>query len=336
MPVTVIVGGQFGGEGKGKVAHFFAKCQQASVVVRTGGSNSGHTVVDEKGITHIFRHLPTAAILPSVDLALGAGTYIDVNVLLKEINSIGLSSNRLHIDKNAFIVTDKHKELEMQRLVGAISSTGSGTGAAVASRVMRETDVLFAKDIPELSPYIEDNVSSFLRQRLNNNQRVIIEGTQGFGLSILHSSFYPCTTSRDTTAGAFVSEAGVSPLDVDEVILTLRAFPIRVGGKSGELANEISWEDLAKELGIPFLMEYTTVTKKPRRIARFDSELARKAISVNQPTTIVMNHLDYLGEGKHAETTRRSFLQNIESSLGRKIDYFGINPMALISGREWR
>jgi len=62
---------------------------------------------------------------------------------------------------------------------------------------------------------------------------VIIEGTQGFGLSLLHAADYPYVTSRDTTAAAFVSEAGLSPLDVDDIVLVLRAFPIRVGGNSG-------------------------------------------------------------------------------------------------------
>ncbi|MCG8433688.1 MAG: adenylosuccinate synthetase, partial [Gammaproteobacteria bacterium] len=58
------MGGQFGSEGKGKVAHEFARMQRASVAVRVGGSNSGHTVVDPQGAPIVFRHLPTAAILP--------------------------------------------------------------------------------------------------------------------------------------------------------------------------------------------------------------------------------------------------------------------------------
>jgi len=330
MPVTVVVGGQFGGEGKGKVAHFFAKYQQASVAVRTGGSNSGHTVVDQKGVSHIFRHLPTACILPDVELALGVGTYIDVDVLLSEINSIKLSEKRIHIDKNALIITSRHKELERQRLVGAISSTGSGTGAAVASRIMRENDVQFAKDIPELTPYIHDDVASFLRHSLNKKQRVIVEGTQGFGLSVLYSPYYPCATSRDTTAGTFIAEAGVSPLDVDEIVLTLRAFPIRVGGNSGELPNEVNWADVASEAGEPALMEYTTVTKKPRRVGRFDSEIVRKAIAINQPTKLIMNHLDYLGQGERGDRARKRFIQDVEVSLGHKIDYLGMDKITLL------
>ena len=69
MPVTVIVGGQFGSEGKGKVAHFFAREMGACAAIRVGGPNSGHTVISEKGPI-IFKQLPTAAILPDVQCVL--------------------------------------------------------------------------------------------------------------------------------------------------------------------------------------------------------------------------------------------------------------------------
>ena len=88
-----------------------------------------------------------------------------------------------------------------------------------------------------------------MREHLEAGQRIIIEGTQGFGLSLLHSKYYPFVTSRDTTAAAFVSEAGLSPLDVDDIVLVLRAFPIRVGGNSGPLPNEIDWDTVTSESG---------------------------------------------------------------------------------------
>jgi len=329
MPVTVVVGGQFGGEGKGKVAHFFARHQQASVAVRSGGSNSGHTVVDDNGVTHIFRHLPTAAVLPGVELVLGAGTYIDVDVLLAEISSINLPAWRLHIDAKASVINPAHKALEQERLVGAISSTGSGTGAAVATRAMRGEGVTLAKDIESLAPYVSDDVVGFLRNHLEAEHRVLIEGTQGFGLSVLHSPYYPCATSRDTTAGTFVAESGISPLDVDEVVLTLRAFPIRVGGNSGCLPNETTWEEVSCAAGKPSLMEYTTVTKKARRIARFDFEIVRQAIASNRPSLIAMNHMDYLGVGKHGDEERINFVHDFEHTLKRKIDYFGLSNKIL-------
>jgi len=323
MPVSVVVGGQFGGEGKGKVAHFFAKKQEATAVVRCGGSNSGHTVVAPSGQVHIFRHLPTAAILPDVQLYMSAGSYIDVEVLQQEIASINLDPSRLIIDENAVVVGPEHRAKEREDLVARISSTGSGTGAAVADRVMRRRDLPFAKDDATLRSMV-GNVSGMLRERLNAKERVLIEGTQGFGLSLLHSPFYPYVTSRDTTAGAFVAEAGLSPRDVDDIILTLRTFPIRVGGGSGPLPNEITWEELAREAGRPDLMEYTSVTKKPRRVARFEPVLVKRAIASNYPTQLVVNHVDYFGRANDGLVNQRVFLEEFKGHLGCLPDYIGL------------
>ena len=114
MSVTVISGGQFGSEGKGKVALLFAEMQDCSVAVRVGGPNSGHTIISENGLPTIFRHLPTAAILPNTLCVIPSGAYVDVDTLFKEISGIKLHPERLLIDKNAVVLTDKHKEIEMQ------------------------------------------------------------------------------------------------------------------------------------------------------------------------------------------------------------------------------
>ena len=106
--------------------------------------------------------------------------------------------------------------------MNSIGSTGSGTGEAVLSRIKRNSNLLFAKDATELKPYIQ-NTKAFLRSRLDKNKRIILEGTQGYGLSLLHSEHYPYVTSRDTTAAGFLSEAGLSPLDVDDVVLSCPA-----------------------------------------------------------------------------------------------------------------
>jgi len=97
MPVTVVVGGQFGSEGKGKVAHALARREKAQFAIRVGGSNSGHTVVSELGARLVLRQLPTAAILPDVRLILPAGSYIDPKVLLNEIQLTALRRDRLFI-----------------------------------------------------------------------------------------------------------------------------------------------------------------------------------------------------------------------------------------------
>src|SRR5882762_7953447 len=98
MPVTVIVGGQYGSEGKGKVAHCLARDRSASVAVRTGGPNAGHTVEDVPDHPVVLRQLPTAAFLPDVICVLVPGSYIDPELLLTEISKTGLSEDRLFID----------------------------------------------------------------------------------------------------------------------------------------------------------------------------------------------------------------------------------------------
>jgi adenylosuccinate synthase len=335
MPVTVVVGGQYGSEGKGKVAHYLAKESRATVAIRCGGTNSGHTVIDESGQPLIFRQLPTAAILPDVKLALCAGTYIDIDILERELVHVSSARDRLMIDPYAVIITEEHKKQESESgLVKQIASTGSGTGAAVIARLKRAHNLQFAKDAPQLADFITD-VGLNLRHRLDREERIILEGTQGFGLSPLHSRMNPYVTSRDTTASSFLSEAGLSPFDADEVVMVIRAFPIRVGGDSGPLVNETDWETISKDGGydVPFV-EYTSVTKKIRRVAKFEAEIVRRAIQINKPNIIVINHLDYMDvEANPTHRNAVQFIGFIAESIGSKIDYVGFGPESM---KRWR
>ena len=330
MPVSVIIGGQFGSEGKGKVALIWAKEKQAEFVMRCGDPNSGHVVYDDQGRRFVFRQLPTAALLPNCKLIIAAGGYIDLAVLFKEIELSNLSPDRLYISPNAVVIQDKHKTQE-EPLTKAISSTGSGVGAAAAARIWREPGIL-AKDYPELKPYLCQDLPKMLRVALAAKKRILIEGTQGFGLSPLHSGYYPKVTSRDTTAAAFVSEAGLSPFDVDEIVLVLRRFPIRVAGQqAGELPLETSWEELTK-LGQhqQKISEMTSVTQKMRRVADFDPDIVLRAIDCNQPTAIVLNHVDYVQAGIAADLNlQQQVIHDIENQINRKIDYIGLSPTIL-------
>jgi len=318
MGITIVVGGQYGGEGKGKVSHFFAKEKNIDISVRVGGSNSGHTVVNN-GEALILRQLPTPSILPNSISVLSAGSYIDIDVLMEEIRQTGISEKQLLIDQNAMVITDEDKQNESAgSLRKDIGSTLSGTGSSVVRRINRNKTTKLAKDFEELKPFIADT-KFFLYQQLQEGKDILIEGTQGFGLSLLHSPCYPYTTSRDTTAAGFLSEVGLSPLDVDEVILVIRAFPIRVEGNSGCLENEISWDELGK---VP---ERSSVTKKTRRIAKFDSEIVKKAIISNAPTKIVLNHMDYISRDK-----RESFLKDIQNDINAKIDFIGLSSRSIV------
>lgn len=331
MPVTVIVGGQFGSEGKGKVAHFMAQEQDADVAIRVGGPNSGHTVISDRGEELKFQHLPTAAILPDVTCVLGAGSYIDLDVFKREVDYLGLGPDRVMVDPNAMVITEADKEAEREAdLQESVGSTLSGTGAALERRVRRERPRYTAQDEERLQKFVQP-VKRFLKDSLDQEDRIILEGTQGYGLSNLHAPDYPYATSRDTTAAGFASEAGLSPLDIDDVVLVLRAFPIRVAGNSGPLPREIDWRTVTRESGYPNpIKEFTTVTGRRRRVARFHPDIVREAIVVNKPSITVLNHVDYVDyktrESERITEKAISFISQIEKKIGEVIDYWGCSP----------
>lgn len=328
MGVSIVVGGQYGSEGKGKVANTFANKLNAVVSMRVGGTNSGHTVY-HNGIKFVLKVLPAAAVGNNCKVVIPSGQYIDLNLLYEEMDLLKLDKDSLKIDPFAVIITEDHVKYETSSDMNAsIGSTQSGTGAAVISRIKRNGPILFAKDIVYLSQYLSDT-KQYLRSLLDNDENIVIEGTQGFGLSVLHSNEYPYVTARDTTAASVLSEVGLSPFDVDHIILVIRAYPIRVGGNSGFLKNEVNWDFVTNRSGSKeVIKEYTSVTNRIRRVAEFDSGIVKRAISVNKPDIIVMNHLDYINSQVSDGVVKQDvidFVLTTESDIGRKIDLFGVN-----------
>ncbi len=344
MPVSVVVGGQYGSEGKGKIALEIVRREpNVGVAVRVGGPNSGHTGVSLAGRKFVLRQIPVAAIDGSVLVVLPAGSYIDVEVLLSEIEMLGLRREQVVVSRFANVISPQEKAWEQSaNLPTSIGSTGSGTGAAVMARAARSAlnfplKAVNAKDVAELRSFLRRDTTAILRDRLDGGERVVVEGTQGFGLSLLHGDTWPKATSRDTTAATFVAEAGLSPLDVDDVTLVLRCHPIRVAGDSGPLPNEISWKTVAEEAGLPdTLEEFTTVTHRVRRVGRFDAAIVRRAIAVNRPTRVVLNHLDYVDPAVQAgrpSSKAQTFVSQVEASIDRKIDWLGIDPARVMENR---
>ena len=331
MPISVVVGGQYGSEGKGKIAHWLARRQSAKYAVRVGGPNSGHTAIsDNKAFA--LRQLPTPSLWGNVISVIPSGSYIDVDVLEREIRALNIAKGDLLIHPNAVLIDGWMRKEEVDlNLTGRISSTGQGVGAAVAHRAFRNTEVRFANEHPALAEFLEDDLNSILAKDLQRGNRVIVEGTQGFGLSILHGEHYPFATSRDTSAAGALSEAGLSPLDVDCVVLVIRSYPIRVAGNSGPLRNETTWEAVTQYSGAEKeLIEKTTVTGKIRRIAAFDAADVRRAIAVNNPTHICLNHADYLDfdihEQKRLSSKVLKRIADIEKQISRQIDLVGTGP----------
>ena len=335
MPITVVVGGQFGSEGKGKVAHWLAREQRAGYAIRVGGPNSGHTAV-ENGCAVVLRHLPTPVLSGDVVGVIPAGAYVDVDLLLREVEEVGLYRDQLLIDPAAMVIEESMRAEEREAgLVEEIASTGQGVGSALAKRTMRQSSVTFAGETSSLRGFVRFDLHRILADVLANRERVVLEGTQGFGLSILHGGYYPYATSRDTTAAGALSEAGLSPRDVDCVALTLRAFPIRVSGNSGPLPFETNWEEVSRNSGAnKDLTEYATVTGRSRRVARLHEDVILRAIAANRPDLLFVNHVDYFDYSVHeqADLTERAAqeVHKLESRLGFEVQHVGVGPSRII------
>lgn len=340
------MGGQFGSEGKGKVSAQITLDEGIDLCVRCGGPNSGHSFSTKEGVKISLRQLPVGVVASYTRLLLPAGALVDLSILFREINQFGLMGDpsRVGIDRNAMILEsfDSGNENGLN-LQTRISSTLSGTGSAVSRRVMRGENVRLAKDIPELENFLTD-VAQECNKALDQRRKVLIEGTQGFGLSLYHSPYYPKATARDTSAAGFLSEVGLSPRQVDEIVVVFRTFPIRVAGEqAGPLKDEIDWNTVQRESGYPTsVAEYTTVTKKIRRVARFDFEMARWSVERNRPTKIAVMGFDYLNHSDLGKTVLADFSQKsldfvncFERMVGKGIDYFGTGP-ALEQFCHWK
>lgn len=297
--VDVLVGGQYGSEGKGQIAAYLAS--EYGLLIRVGGPNAGHKVFEEP-IPYTFHQLPSGTRSSEADLLLGPGTSINLEVLLKEIADCSVSASRLSIDPQAVIITPRHISLEERSIKKSIGSTAQGVGEAAVQRVRRRPNNMpkFAKDIVALKPFVRPALER-IQSAMRNGDRMLLEGTQGTGLSLFHGH-YPHVTSRDTTVAGCLAEAGISPSCVRKIVMVCRTYPIRVqspeGADSGPMCQEIELSEIAYRSGINLAelreTERTSTTNKPRRIAEFDWKLLRRASLLNAPTDIALTFADYL------------------------------------------
>lgn len=330
MPVTIVVGGQYGSEGKGKVVALLARESASPWLVRCGGPNSGHTVTIG-GEDVILRQVPSCSEPHRATFCVSAGCVVDSDLLIHEINQLRIDRARIVVDPRAVLVTEEDRRAEMAGLTG-IASTCSGTGAALIRRMSRSPGVLLAKDAPSLRERCRvEPVAPLLHHVVDDGGDVIVEGTQGFALSLLHGPDYPYVTSRDTTAAGFAMEVGLSPRLIDHVVMVIRTFPIRVGGTSGPLINETTWEAIRDSSGAPEVMpELTSVTKRLRRVALFDLELVKLACAYNRPTTLAVMGLDRLDhrntgltEFRTLTPCARRFLEDLELATAIPVHFAG-------------
>ena len=325
MPCTIIVGAFWGDEGKGKIISYLALNDKLDFCVRTGSVNAAHTVWLD-GKRYALHMVPAAFIYEKCRLLVAAGANVHMGRLLKEVESTNVDG-RMGIDQNASIIEEKHSIQDKTSAINkGIGTTGWGVGPAIEERARRTAKL--AKDIPELKPFLTDSVAE-VNDGLDAGKKVLLEGTQGFMLSLFHGT-YPYVTSRDTGASAIASEAGVGPTRVDDVLIVYKSFMTRVG--AGSLPGEITKEE-AKKRG---WFETAAGTGRDRRSAPFNFELARKNAKINGATQAALTKLDCMFPACRStkkfddlSVNAKQFVKEIEEKTGVPIVLIGTGPEAL-------
>jgi adenylosuccinate synthase len=327
MPCSVIVGAFWGDEGKGKIISYLALKDNLDFCVRTGSVNAAHTVWYE-GKKYALHMVPAAFINPKTRLLIAAGANVDVKTFFDEMALTQVDPKRIGIDQNASIIEQKHCEQDKASAVNkGIGTTGRGVGPALEERVRRTAKL--AKDIPELKPYLADQIME-VNDGLDVGKSVLLEGTQGFMLSLFLGGGYPYVTGRDTGASAIASEAGVGPTRVDDVIIVYKSFITRVG--AGPLPGEITKEEALKR----GWFEVAAGTGRDRRSAPFDFDLAKKNAKINGATQAAMTKLDCIyptcrSARKFSDLPKeaKEFIKEVETRTGVPIVFIGTGPDAL-------
>lgn len=279
--LIVVVGGQFGSEGKGHLtAQLSARMAPDSLVIRTGGPNAGHTVWQGE-TEHKLRMLPTpVAVRDDIYVALAPKSVVDPEILRVEIARF--PNRTALVDFRATILQNIHKEKEeIDEVMHEIGSTRKGIGQARMSRIARTAQTagdLWGADQMSADPGImTTDVQNLAYATLAGGRDVLIEAAQGYGLG-LHTPYYPYTTSADCTALDALADCMIAPWAfgiAPQIWVAIRPYPIRVAGTSGPLFEETSWA----ELDLP--EERTTVTNKVRRVGHWDPDLVRAAVFAN-------------------------------------------------------
>lgn len=325
MKCDLVIGGQFGSEGKGVVAHHMATRRHYNAHVRVGGANAGHCIVHQ-GRLYKMQMIPCGwCDGPNSLLVFGPGAIIDLPILMREIQETGIDPQRICIDFQAAIAQSWHDEGGVNGSMHArIGSTGKGVGMVRIDKLKRDpAHCKLAKDcIPELPGFLCD--TTLLLSKL---KYVLLEGTQGYGLG-LNGAHWPYCTSADCTAAQLVNDCGVPMHSVRDIAIVFRSMPIRVAGNSGKLQGETSFE----MIGVA--PERTTVTNKVRRIGTWDQELFEAACRVNGPTFAVLTFADYVdaenaGNAKSLDDMSiefRDFIAKLENFVPVPLIGTGFDP----------
>lgn len=333
---SVIFDGQFGSTGKGLAGAWVGEHNQIDWATTNASANAGHTsIIDGKPV--VLFHIPstylTARQHGQCNIYINAGAIIDLDVLCREIEELGIRVDEICVNPNAAIILPEDKEAEGQRNSSQtkIASTQKGCGAALARKIRR--------DGPNLGQYLEKSFRKVpfqlktisLNQKMSEGNSVVVEVPQGFSLSLNSSGFYPYTTSRDCTLQQGLSDAGVHPRHFHKSMAVLRTFPIRVGnimdgerqiGYSGHVypdQRETSWEALG------LAEERTTVTKRVRRVFTFSGKQYEHMLRHSMPDIVFLNFVNYMTSQKARDLVGQ--MKAIERLNGLStLHYYGYGP----------
>ncbi|MDP9396708.1 MAG: adenylosuccinate synthase [Actinomycetota bacterium] len=334
MPAIVLVGAQWGDEGKGKATDLLG--EQVDYVVRyQGGNNAGHTVVvgDQKYALHL---LPSGILTPGVIPVIGNGVVIDPAVLLEELRALqgrGVDTSRLLISANAHLITPYHCTLDKvsERYLGKnrIGTTGRGIGPAYADKIgrigirvqdlfdpsileqkvdtaLREKNQLLVKVFNRRAIGVEEVVEDYLRYADALRPHVadtglVLNAALGRGETVLLEGSQGTLLDVDHGTYPFVTSSNPT---AGGACTGSGIAPMRISGVIGIVkayATRVGAGPFPTELldadGERLRtvgVERGTTTGRDRRCGWFDAVIARYATRVNGITDYFLTKLDVL------------------------------------------
>ncbi len=307
----VVIGAQWGDEGKGKIVDYLA--EGAQIVIRfSGGANAGHTIQAD-GKTYKLHLIPSGIVHPDKISILGTGMVIDPQALFDELDALekqGISwQGRLWISDRAHLVLPSYKALDKAmeaRRARPLGTTGRGIGVSYAMKAQRDGlrladlygsiyETLSAEDRAFLEPYrarlkeLTIDLPTFMAG--NKSKRKLFEGAQGVLLD-LDLGTYPFVSSGSSAAAGASLGSGVGPKELDKIYGVFKAYSTRVG--NGPFPSEFTPErdgnlgEVIRELG----REYGVTTGRPRRCGYLDLVALRYACVTNSIDALVLTHPD--------------------------------------------
>ncbi len=311
---VVVIGAQWGDEGKGKIVDYLA--EDAKYVVRyAGGPNAGHTIVVD-GKEFALHQVPSGILYPEKKVFLGAGMVIDPEALFNELEM--LKSNgidwegRVFISDRAHLILPRYRQMDKDRDAARkrpIGTTGRGIGIAYSEKAHRDgirlADLDWAAKMEEFDgedlEYINKYKDKLLEMRVDltakmyecRKDNILFEGAQGAMLDI-DSGTYPYVSSGASCSAGAATGCGIGPHDLDKILGVFKAYETRVG--NGPMPTEFNDSDEAeselcrkvRETG----REYGVTTGRARRCGYLDLVALRYACRVNSIDSLVLTHLD--------------------------------------------